>query len=55
MIDCDKETYDDLKAHYQKAVKEEKMIFIFKEQEIVTSYGKYLLEYMRMKLGIPNE
>ena len=36
----------EFKKAYNKAVKSGKEIFKFKEVDIVTSYAKYLIEYM---------
>jgi hypothetical protein len=36
-----------LQAAYNKAVKEDKETFIFQGQEILTTYAKYLLEYLK--------
>ncbi len=38
-----------LKAAYQKAVKEKKDFFLYKGQEVVTTYAKYLIEYLELK------
>lgn len=35
-----------LKANYNNAVKLNKEIFIFKNQELLTSYAKYLIEHL---------
>ena len=35
-----------LKSSYQKALEEEKGMFIFQDKEIVTNYAKYLIEYL---------
>ena len=35
-----------LKAAYEKAVKENKEFFMYKDQEIITSYAKYLIELL---------
>lgn len=42
--------YADLKEKYNLAVLKNKDIFIFKEHELLTSYAKYLLEYLDTKL-----
>lgn len=42
--------YPAFKAAYEKAVKEEKGIFVFEEQEVLTNYAKYLVEYVELKL-----
>mgnify|MGYP000877740103 FL=1 len=38
-----------LQKVYDEAVANFKSIFIFKGQEMLTSYGKYLLEYINLK------
>ena len=38
-----------LKAAYQKAVKEKKDFFLYNGQEVVTTYAKYLIEYLELK------
>lgn len=43
----DKQAYLDLKQLYDEAVLEKREIFLFQEKEILTSYAKYLLEYLR--------
>lgn len=35
-----------LKAAYQKAVKEKKDFFLYKGQEVITTYAKYLIEML---------
>lgn len=35
-----------LKKEYDKAVKENKTIFIFEEQEVLVSYAKYLIQHL---------
>jgi hypothetical protein len=43
-------TIEDLKPlqkAYNKAVKEGKDYFLYKNQELITSYAKYLLEYLK--------
>ena len=35
-----------LKTAYQKAVKEKKDFFLYKGQEVVTTYAKYLIEML---------
>jgi hypothetical protein len=51
------ETYKKLKKEYERAVKENQEIFLFENKELLTSYAKYLLEYMKdkLKLGEQNE
>lgn len=40
-------TYQKLKVEYNNAVKDEKEIFIFNGHELLTSYAKYLIEYLK--------
>lgn len=35
-----------LKRKYNKAIKENKEIFIFQDKEVLVSYAKYLIEYL---------
>ena len=35
-----------LKIAYEKAIKEGQEMFIYREMEVLTSYAKYLIEYM---------
>lgn len=41
-----------LQHHYDIAVKEKKETFFFLGHELVTNYGKYLLEYAKEKYGL---
>jgi hypothetical protein len=36
----------ELKELYKQAVEENKESFIFQDQEVLTNYAKYLIEYM---------
>ena len=36
----------ELKKAYEKAVKEKAYSFIFNEQEVLTDYAKYLIQYL---------
>jgi len=38
-----------LQRQYEKAVKENQQTFMFKGQEMDTTYVKYLLEYQQLK------
>ena len=38
-------SFEELKELYHKAVKQKDDIFIFKGQEILVSFAKYLIEY----------
>lgn len=42
-------TVDELEAAYKKAVEENKESFFIRDQEFVTNYAKYLLEYLKTK------
>jgi hypothetical protein len=42
--------YPAIKRLYDKAVKEGKEVFQYDGCDILTSYAKYLLEYMEMKM-----
>jgi hypothetical protein len=48
----DLEKYNSLKVSYEKAVSENKEQFTFESQILLTSYAKYLLEYLENVLGI---
>jgi hypothetical protein len=43
------EDYDELKLAYFKAIEEGAKLFHFKDNEIVTTYAKYILEYMEQQ------
>jgi hypothetical protein len=47
-----KVNYLKLKKKYNQAVKDKKESFIFENNILLTSYAKYLLEYMKIKLGV---
>lgn len=40
-----------LKVAYNKAVKEGKDFFVYRGQEVVTTYAKYLLEYLESQIS----
>lgn len=44
--------YKRLKIAYQKAVDANKKSFVFDANEYVTSYAKYLLEYLKGKMQV---
>ena len=48
----DLEKYNSLKVSYEKAVSENKEQFTFENKILLTSYAKYLLEYLENVLGI---
>jgi hypothetical protein len=39
-----------LKRRYNKAVKDKEEVFIFEGKEILTSFAKYLIEYLELHL-----
>ena len=43
------ELYKELKEHYNVAVEEERSEFIFHTTILLTSYAKYLLEFLKEK------
>jgi len=45
------ENFEDFKAAYEKAVEEGKEIFFFEEQEVLTNYAKYVVQYVDAKLN----
>jgi len=51
-IEFDKEKYNSLKLIYDKSVLENKEQFVWEGQILLTSYAKYLLEYLENVLGI---
>jgi hypothetical protein len=44
-----KELYDELKQHYNLAVEEEREQFVFHHAILLTSYAKYLVEFLKDK------
>lgn len=43
----DKNKYQELKHAYESAVKDNKESFVFYTETLLTSYAKYLLEYLK--------
>lgn len=43
------EKYGKLKKKYEESVEKNKDIFMFEGNEILTSYAKYLLEFLKSK------
>jgi hypothetical protein len=39
-----------LKAKYKEAVEKKQEMFLFDQEEILTSYAKYLIEYLEIAL-----
>lgn len=46
MINFDRNKLKDLKRHYKKALEAKKETFIFNGDEYLTSYAKYVIEYL---------
>jgi len=46
-IKISQKDFKDLKKEYQLAEKNKKSVFIWKEREILTSYAKYLIDYLK--------
>lgn len=44
-----------LKARYQQAVKADEAEFTFEGNPLLTSYAKYLVEYLAGKFGFPKD
>ena len=49
-ITFDKSTLDSLKMEYSKAVNNHHESFTFKGHKLLTSYAKYLIQYLEIKL-----
>lgn len=49
-----KNEFQQFKKLYNKAIKENKDQFIFKNQIVLTSYAKYMIEYVNIKIYIIN-
>lgn len=52
MISWNKEMVKRLRKAYDTAVKDQKTEFIFDENQYLTTFAKYLLEYLEPKFGI---
>ena len=50
-ITFDYETFKNFKKEYTQAVKNNQEIFIFQGHELLTSYAKYIIEYLNFKLN----
>lgn len=48
-MELDKKDLENLKKLYKKAIDNKEEIVIYKNQEIVTGYLKYLIEYLENK------
>jgi hypothetical protein len=44
-----------LRAAYEKAVRDERTVFIFDGDKLLTTYAKYLLEYLEWKSSIEGD
>ena len=49
-ITFNKSTLDSLKLEYSKAVNNKKESFTFQGQTLLTSYAKYLIQFVEIKL-----
>lgn len=54
-IQFDKVTALNFRAAYRVALADHKEVFIFQDKEVLTSYAKYLCEYLVMQGLLPNE
>lgn len=48
------ELYEELKEHYNLAIEEERDEFVFHTTILLTSYAKYLLEFLKEKYESSN-
>lgn len=48
-ITVSKKSFEQLKELYKKATGDNKNSFLFQEKEFLTSYAKYLIEYLEPK------
>ena len=48
-MNINQQTYDQLKKSYKQAIKNNKDHFVFEGADILTSYAKYLIEYLSTK------
>ena len=53
MINFDKQKLKELKSLYNKAVKESKDWFTYNGDEYLTTYAKYVIEYLEGKFKNP--
>lgn len=51
VIEFDRPKYNRLQISYKQAVVDGKDVFLFEGHELVTSYAKYLLEYLKLKFN----
>jgi len=51
MIEFTEEKLNEFKLEYEKAVKADKNIFKFDDEEYVTLYAKYVIEYLTDKFN----
>jgi hypothetical protein len=54
-VSIDEKGFILLKKEYKKAVSEGRKSFIFKGNEVLTSYAKYLIEYLEGKFNPSNK
>lgn len=52
MINFDSQKLKELKSCYNTAIKENKESFIFKGDEYLTTYAKYVIEYLENEFKI---
>lgn len=50
-ITFDEKTFKSFKQKYNKAVENKQEIFIFDNHEFLTSYAKYVIEYINSRLN----
>ena len=50
LINFDRRKYQQLKARYEQAVRDKEETFTFEGNELLTSYAKYLLEYLKPQM-----
>jgi len=50
-LEMNQKTFERLKTAYEAARQQGLDSFVFEDNEFVTNYAKYLIEYIEMKLG----
>ncbi len=50
-MELTKEDVKELQRLYDKAVKDVEISFMFKDQEILVAYAKYMLEYLKGEMN----
>lgn len=48
-ISFDRESYKNFKKEYNSAVENNQEMFVFEDYEYLTSYAKYVIEYLKTK------